>query len=615
MMTANSLIGATERPGKPRLILHVGVTGHRHDDLQGCDVNLIGNAAADCLARIREIAMRVHERNPDHEAFAPSPPVLRFFSRLATGADLIVAAEAAKQGFELFCVLPFARDVYANDIDPAWRASFDQLLGQATHVLELDGNARTATNRYESFYQSRRMVLRHSDVLIAVWDPDNRPLGIWNTARLVAEARHDDLLVVHIDPRAPAAAHLDVREQDAAIHSIGMAELEPRLSELLGPPSNEAASPSTWAWVVHGTETSQREKYGDFLREQQRTRTLGGLWLPFRNFVHRGTLRLPRCKVENFLTATQETWGGGWQASPLLPAATRERVDAVLLRPYAWADQLADYYANLTRSFIILNYALAVAAVFSALIGHAYGRLWIAGEFFFIALVIGNTLVANHRRWHERWIDYRVLAERIRLQRFLTPLGRITPHTRRPAHLSFGDIRSSWVPWYFRSLVRALALVAERFDPAYVEPARAVMVKLLAETANGQIDWHEANATRFRTIEERLHWAGLLLFALTGVACVAHWFEHHWAWLTFMTAGFPALGAACAAITVHLQLDRVAKQSRSMHDRLKQLLAYLQRQPAESRAVGMPLEEIAECMTSEVLDWRSLFKGSVPWAT
>ena len=79
------------------------------------------------------------------------------------------------------------------------------------------------------------MVLRHSDVLIAVWDPEERPSQIWGTTRLVNEARHDDLLVVHIDPKKPSEYHLDVREEDADIHQMPADALDERIRGLVAP--------------------------------------------------------------------------------------------------------------------------------------------------------------------------------------------------------------------------------------------------------------------------------------------------------------------------------------------------------------------------------------------
>ncbi len=607
-------------PERPRLILHVGVTGHRHDDLPSDDphaMQAIRTAVAQILQRLKQTVAQIYAENRD--SFRPDPPLLRLFSRLADGSDLIVALEALKQGFELHCPLPFPADDYEkNDIDPKWLDDYRRVLAANPKILVLDGDRKDLD---ESFFDSRRMVLRHSDVVIAIWDSERRARTVWGTTQLVREARHDDLLVVHIPPGSPSSMHLDLRDGHERYDDIKHEELEARVCALLEPPSAHVDQPDT----AHGGDAhravSERDKYMDFLPEPQPRRTLGGLWLVFRNLLHRRVLKLPACRVEPFVQQARAENAPLWPQD--FPGAVAARIDSTLFVPFAWADQLATYYGNLTRTSIIANYVMAAAAVVFALTSYALGWidhlhplhgwewLWISAELGLILAIVLNTVIANGRRWHERWMDYRVLAEHLRLQRVLAPLGRVTPNTRRPAHLAFGDVRTSWLTWYFRALVRELGMLDTPYDAAYLAAARTAMMMLLAGPNVGQICWHYDNAHKFTTVEHRLHRIGLFLFGATGVACAAH-LVWHAPWLTLIAAGAPAAGAACAAIAVHLQLDRVAKHSYCMFECLGRLAQALQDQRLVSRRLAPPCEAIAECMTSEVLDWRTLFRGQVP---
>lgn len=594
-----------DHPGKPRLVLHVGVTGHREQDLQGRDLEAVREAVARVLAQLREIILAVHRESADD--FAPAPPLLRLFSRLADGSDLLVAEIGVAQGYELHCPLPFERRTYEEFISPAWRASYGAMLEAATGILELDGESAIGGRSHqldEAFFESRRMVLRHSDVLVAIWDPDEHPSPLWGTTRLVEEARHDDLLVVHIDPREPGSYHLDVRDEDADIHSISATELDQRVKSLLAVPSGASAP------------------YREFLDERAPRWTPGFAWLMFRNLLLGKPPGRPRIRVADEFDRVRVEAASLWQARPSLPEGTWQAIDHVLVPPFTWADMLADHYAHLTRSSIIVNYLMGAAAVAMALTGYALGwtdernpwhgwaGTWIAIELAFIVAIVVTTQVGNARRWHERWIDYRLLAERLRLQRTLAPLGRITPDTRRPAHMSYGDLRGTWVGWYCRALVRELGMVPGRYDAGYIEAARAVVMNLLTAATTGQIGWHEDTAKRFGTIEHRLHWIATGLFVATGFACVAH-LAADWPWLTLLAATCPAFGAAMTAIGMHLQLERIAKHSTGMAAKLDSLRTYLKRQPPRSLLVARPCEEIANCMTVEVLDWRSLFRGKI----
>lgn len=603
---------ANEHPDRPRLVLHVGVTGHRHEDLAGCDLDAVRVSVADLLARVGDQVTRIAERH--HGEFVPEAPLRRFFSRLADGADILAAEEAVRQGWELHCPLPFSRDAYAAHVAEPWRDAYRALLARATTVLELDGDA-AAPPLAEAFFESRRTVLRHCDVLIAIWDPANRPSGVWGTTRLVDEARHDDLLVIHVPPRAPTVPHLDVGAEDADIHQVGLEQLESRLTDLLAPPGTglDAAMAATPA-----RQRPLASLHEAFFTERQRRWTPGFVW-PLLSKLMVGEKRLG-LRVADVQRATAEEWSTGWRTAPRLPVEVRTRIDAVLREPFGWADQLSVYYANLTRSSLVLNYLMAALAVFFALLAyglswtdhghprHHWAWLWTAVELALILAIVANTRLGNRWRWHERWIDYRALAERIRLQRVLAPLARVAPHTSRPAHLSFGDVRGSWLAWYHRALVRQLGMVPIRFDADYVMAARMVVAGMLADRRVGQISYHYRTAQTFHAIERRLHRAGLGLFVATAVACAAHLVWHS-PWLTVVCAAFPALGAALEAIAVHAQLERVGKHSRAMFEGQMGLVQFLARQPALSRHLGPPCEAIAESMTSEVLDWRSLYSG------
>lgn len=609
---------APQHPERPPLVLHVGVTGHRAKDLDKCDLAEVRRVVAETLRRVRATVDSVWQRN--HDAFAGGKPILRLYSRLADGADLLVAEEAHKQQFDIHCALPMPRDAYEPYIDATWRPAYRTMLERADRVLELDGDSADGD---EAFFESRRMVLRHSDVLIAIWDPEHCPSGIWGTTRLVEEARHDDLLVVHVPPDVPREAHLDMRAEVADIHGSSLADLEKRIRTLLEPPddgieANERRA--RWRKGLVG-EPSAREA---FFREHQPRWTGGGIWISLRNLMGEGKWTKPRFSVDAFGAAARADWESGWMTNPAIPESVRARIDSALFRPYSWADGLATYFANVTRSSIILNYVMAAFAVLLALLAFGFGggekghleysysfkRLCVVLELVLIVLIVANTTYGNARRWHGRWMDYRVLAERLRLQRFLAPLGRVTPHLRSPAHRSHGDIRGSWLSWYFRALVRASGMVEGRFDASYVNACRAGFCGLVGDERSGQISWHAVNAHRFRRIEAGLHRVGVGCFVLTFVSCVVHlcW---HWPFLTMLCATLPAFGAAAAAIAMHLQLERVSHHSLAMAEGLERLREYLERQPPSSRHIGPPCEQIAEAMMTEVLDWRSLFRGTI----
>src|SRR4051794_32914046 len=147
-------------PPRARLVVRVGITGHRMKDLARADLEQLRSSVRDVLALIRQTAEEIHRAAG--AAYQEYPPVLRLISPLAEGSDRLVAEVAREAGldFELQCPLPFARDEYEKDFpDTESKARFRELLESpaTTAVLELDGDPGQRPEAYEAV---GRVVLR-----------------------------------------------------------------------------------------------------------------------------------------------------------------------------------------------------------------------------------------------------------------------------------------------------------------------------------------------------------------------------------------------------------------------------------------------------------------------
>ncbi len=315
----------------------------------------------------------------------------------------------------------------------------------------------------------------------------------------------------------------------------------------------------------------------------------------------------------DFAEATKEEWQQAWQVAADFPQAVTEHIDTQFRHHCAWADKLAVYYADLYRSSFVANYPMGGLAVLHALLTYAdHGRetRWVVAELILIVLIIVNTSVGNRRCWHERWIEYRLLAEQLRQMRFLTLLGRALPSFRIPAHYAHGDPRNTWVNWHFHAIARAPGLVNARIDSAYLQAYR----KLLTEhEIQDQVRFHQGNAHRFHIIHRRLHLFGGGLFFLTLGVCVLHLWSHS-PWLTLFAAVFPAFGAATYGIRNQGEFQRVAERSAAMNERLKEIANQLVKPGLvfSSRVLGQTAEATADIMTAELLDWRIVFRAKPP---
>ena len=190
----------------PRLVLRVGVTGHRPNGLTQADPMLLC-ARLDSI--LRDISAAAAQAQREYRAvFAPGAPVCRLVSALADGSDRIVAERAMRVGYELQCPLPFAREEYARDFaDDASRSQFANLLARAIAVLELDGLRADPDAAYE---HAGRVMLWQSDIVIGIWN-GKAAGGRGGIAQMVREATAFGIPVIWVHSCAPHACTLLVK--------------------------------------------------------------------------------------------------------------------------------------------------------------------------------------------------------------------------------------------------------------------------------------------------------------------------------------------------------------------------------------------------------------------
>jgi len=609
------------------LVLRIGITGHRPDPAKrpGPDGAAIRAVLGGVLETVRHVAERIARARTDLYA----PPVaggpaldchVRLVSALASGPDQWAASEAVSLGIDLQCVLPFPREAYKEDFRQSAgqghcdEEEFAALLGAASAVFELDGRVVRSEEGDrlpdgDSYRAAGSTILRQSDLLIAVWDGEPAR-GTGGTGEIVDEALARGIPVAWIPWERPEGWRLLLpawRDPAAPVVSeAGPADL-PRVAEALLLPPDE----------IDGDAAAGRERLEYFLERRPRSNALRWCWGVFTRVAAAGSdpEAAPRA---------------GGTAAHSGADAVQAFADRSFLCHYRWANDLSIHYGHLHRGSALVVAALAAAAVFLALYSIAAGleggsrSPWILAELIVILAIMVLARLGRRRRWHQRWIDYRMLAERLRVARCASPLGGGSPLVGHAGHqASYGNPLRTWMHWHCRAIEGAAGLPRAIVEGGYLEACRALWVEDLLE---GQRRYHERTASLFSALDRRLHRAGDALFGLTLVACLLHLAHLRLegstitarmgdpsGWLTLLCAFLPAAGAAAAAVRGFAETQRVAQRSKAMRDALARLQADLSSVPVTCGALNLQrlracADRVSDLMIRETLDWRVVFQ-------
>ena len=276
---------------------------------------------------------------------------------------------------------------------------------------------------------------------------------------------------------------------------------------------------------------------------------------------------------------------------------------AALRREYERADALALAYGRRWRSRLAArSFLLFAANLSSGVIGALFPRLSAYTLFLQIVatgLIFVDQFVSRRGRWRGKWLDYRRLAEALRIARFCLLAGAPLPVATPP----------TWIDW---RVVRALRAAAAPGETTAAR-ARAFMAFLCEVEIDRQIEYHASAHRRFRRMDARLRrtaavaliatialGAAFALADVTGVKRVP--FPLMSAVGLAVSAG-PGLFAALNGLRLQLDLARQAERSARLGvalRRLRRAIAAAQPSPALARAAAF---RAAEIMHGDVLAW------------
>ncbi|MBC7657860.1 MAG: hypothetical protein H7147_11925, partial [Frankiaceae bacterium] len=456
--------------------LVVGVTSHR-------------NLAPDEIEPIRQRIAAFFDRLKEN--FPEMPLVM--LSALAEGGDQLAAREALAAGARLIAPLPLLPDTYREDfIDDATRKQFAELYGQAD-VLQMpllpdQSFADIAVHgeaRDRQYAQAGVFIASHCHILLALWDGKESTL-LGGTAQVVRYAL-DGVMPGWIERRRSERVVLN-RVDESIVFHIACSRSDSQGGSV---PPAPGLAPLQARWVSQDHVRPADSGMPDEFR---------------RMFAHMREFNLDQRRIAMDDTCT------------------------VIDRLFAAADALAIHFQQrvlrVMRSIHVLAASTGIAFVWYADLP-ADVPYQVLGIYLFIALSAAGMLLgrlARRRDWHRKYIDYRALAEGLRVQRFWRQAGvsSISPSAFAHDHfLQKTDIELGWI----RNVMRVPSL--DRVSDAAVstDDLGAVISEWIgAPGQGGQLDYYARKAEhRSRTqrttqaLGQASLWIGMAIVVLLAL--------------------------------------------------------------------------------------------------
>ena len=489
-------------------MIRIGVTGHRILK----NPQEIATSVQEVLRKIGKIVKRANNESAKFVAISP----------LAEGADRIVAQEIlAIPGSAMEAILPLEPEEYMKDFETSSsKEEFRGLLQKAA----MTHRVTPQPTRSEAYELAGRFVVDNCDVLLAVWDGE-AGRGRGGTAEIVNYARKTGKPLVWINANAPKVIK---NERLKELHDQELAKKYRRVyeAENLSPKKLNSKQNEALAKLKRHLENSFAD-CSDRMNEEVKK----PLWERMKIISHH------------------------------------------ILPHFAKAELLAGKYQRLYRlasKTIYILAALAVISIAAQFIFHLPHQV-IAVEILSMIIVLLIITYGNHVGWHRRWLDYRLLAERLRYEVFVSFLTDAVTFDESD-YLHCRAVHTSWSIKLFNE-IKSRNRIDGKLSPAFWGCLKSFLKTAWLED---QRQYHDKKSEEELEKHKLISRCGEVFFALTLVAALLHFFHvgndfagKTW---TFLAISFPAIGSAFSALRAHFEYKKIADRSMRMVEWLQELI-------------------------------------------
>ena len=645
----------------------------------------------DNLIHNSDIAKRLYKVTAD------SKPLLRLTSSLAIGADRmfmhppLLAAITEKADIEFAAILPFlpekceigyhddSRSEATNQAD--WQDFQDIFRRVETQkvprILAIDGDLSTTESRDMAYYRCSEYLAENIDLLIVITEGDPAPQAtshVAGSAATIKQARDLGRPVIHIIVNREDEPQVNVYPARKIVGQTKYKDwsesiVEEMMQELVLFRSILEPTIS----VVAEQSNSQDKQRRDLILNEFDYHINDRDHLKFdlhrdSDFSFSGPIHTPISWLEKLRGFKAYDWFIALAARKAEPSqrvsdtikqaktifnheqssaesAMKHQIFAHFLR----ADGLAIKYADIHRSTYLLIYVFAASALITAAVALTFQKYMVLVAFLISLestfLVLIYWLYKQDHHNHRRWLQNRCLAEAIRPNIYLNPLGRCFSFmlARSSGEFLYREVLghqesgAQWVCIQAEMINRQIGFGRCIYDPSRL---RQVYSFITDRWLTGQISYHQSNASIMQGIGERLSKATHALFFLTATALLLkagfYLAEHYGGWpvketaasyyaykaASLLTAVFPILGTAIFAIRNHSELDISEQRSRTMLAILNSVLHNLTvdaaavfnnpERPgvvqATSAVFDTDIERLSEVSVEEVSEWLEIYE-------
>jgi uncharacterized membrane protein len=275
------------------------------------------------------------------------------------------------------------------------------------------------------------------------------------------------------------------------------------------------------------------------------------------------------------------------------------------------ADILALRFQRLYNSTGSLIYVLSALAVFVAAFQSLFmsEKPWVLLlEIALMLIVLAIFFLGQRQRWHNKWLDYRFLAERLRSALFMALVNAGMTPSRRPRLLPLAFPPKAWMVAAFSTVW----IQRPRFKTEDSVLSRELRDFIVRAWIDDQILYHKGISSRYYRRHQYMVLASFALFFLTIIFVLVYVVLRELSGVShdtfanasgLMASFLPAVAASITAIRTHRDYMRNSRLSAGMVRYLEEMKVQIEKATDHEDFLGL-VKEIEETMQRENQDWR-----------